>query len=146
MTKFQLQQYDLDKIKKFEGYRSTAYRCAAGVLTIGYGHTKSVKEGQVCTKTMAEEWLREDLAFAEKACTNIPELYDYGKWVSCVDFVFNLGLGNFLGSTLYKKIKARASDDEICDQLMRWVYSKGKRLDGLVRRREWECRRWRGWK
>lgn len=130
------------KVKEFEGYRSVAYKCAAGVFTIGFGHTKRVKAGQTCTKAMAEEWLREDLATAERACNNIPELDTQGRFDSCVDFIFNLGLGSFLSSTLYKKIKAKATTADIQKEFRRWVYAGGKKLDGLVKRREWEAERW----
>lgn len=136
----------IKKIKEFEGYSPKAYRCPAGIWTCGWGHVNKVKKSTTCTPEVAERWLQQDLDPAERAVSNMPEIDTQWKADAIIDFIFNLGLGNFLGSTLYKKIKARASDDEICDQLMRWVYSKGKRLDGLVRRREWECRRWRGWK
>lgn len=130
------------KVKEFEGYRGVAYKCAAGVYTIGWGHTKRVKAGQTCTEAMAAEWLREDLATAERACNNIRELDTQGKFDACVDFVFNLGLGSFLSSTLYRKIKAKAATAEVQAEFRRWVYAKGVRLEGLVRRREWEAQRW----
>lgn len=132
------------KVKEFEGYRGVAYKCAAGVYTIGWGHTKRVKAGQTCTEAMAAEWLREDLSTAERACNNIKELDTQGKFDACVDFIFNLGLGSFLSSTLYRKIKAKAATAEVQAEFRRWVYAKGVRLDGLVRRREWEAQRWRG--
>lgn len=53
-------------IKKFEGCRLKAYRCAAGVLTIGYGHTAGVKENDVITQEKAEEYLKKDLEKYEK--------------------------------------------------------------------------------
>lgn len=130
------------KVKEFEGYRGVAYKCAAGVYTIGWGHTKRVKAGQTCTEAMAAEWLREDLATAERACNNIRELDTQGKFDACVDFIFNLGLGSFLSSTLYRKIKAKAATAEVQAEFRRWVYAKGVRLEGLVRRREWEAQRW----
>lgn len=132
------------KVKEFEGYRGVAYKCAAGVYTIGWGHTKRVKAGQTCTEAMAAEWLREDLATAERACNNIRELDTQGKFDACVDFIFNLGLGSFLSSTLYRKIKAKAATAEVQAEFRRWVYAKGVRLEGLVRRREWEAQRWLG--
>ena len=51
----------IDLIKKFEGCKLTAYKCPAGVWTIGYGHTKGVKKGQKITKEEAEELLKQDL-------------------------------------------------------------------------------------
>lgn len=142
MIKFQLQQSDIDKIKEFEGCKLYAYRDSGGKPTIGFGHTKSVRMGMACTKAQAEAWLKDDLADAEKFVSAISQIDTYGKWVATLDFCFNLGTGNFKGSTLFKKIRAKASTSEIQAQFRRWVYSNGKKLDGLVRRREWEARRW----
>ena len=46
----------LSLIKKFEGCKLIAYKCSAGVWTIGYGHTTGVKEGDVCTQEEAENY------------------------------------------------------------------------------------------
>ena len=77
----------IGKIKEFEGNRDKAYRDAAGVLTIGYGTTRNVKEGQTCTEEQAEEWLREDLALAERFVNTIPEIDTQGKFDAVTDFV-----------------------------------------------------------
>ena len=49
-------------IKQFEGCRLIAYKCPAGVWTIGYGHTAGVKEGDCITQETAEAYLRDDLS------------------------------------------------------------------------------------
>lgn len=56
----------IEAIKQFEGIRSTAYRDAAGVWTIGYGHTANVKSGQRVSISEAEELLRQDLQPVEQ--------------------------------------------------------------------------------
>ena len=56
----------IELIKKYEGLRLTAYRCPAGVWTIGYGHTKGVKQGQKISSEEAEKLLIEDLTPIEK--------------------------------------------------------------------------------
>lgn len=132
----------IGKIKEFEGYSSTAYTCAGGVVTIGYGHTKGVKINDRCTRSEAERWLREDLAPIEAYLNTVAEVDTQGKFDACVDFCFNLGMGNFKSSTLLKKIKAGAATEDIQAQFRRWVYAGGKVLKGLVRRREWEAGRW----
>ena len=132
----------IGKIKEFEGYRDKAYRDAAGVLTIGYGTTRNVKEGQTCTEEQAEEWLREDLELAERFVSTIPEIDTQGKFDAVVDFVYNCGIGAFENSTLLKKIKSHAPTEEIQAQFRRWVYAKGIELPGLVKRRNWEAQRW----
>ena len=131
----------IEKIKEFEGFSSTAYTCAGGVATIGYGHTRGVRINDRCTKSEAEQWLREDLAPIEAYVSSIPEIDTQGKADSVIDFCFNLGMGNFKSSTLLRKIKAGAPTGEIQAEFRRWVYAKGKKLKGLVRRREWEASR-----
>ena len=132
----------IEKIKEFEGFSSTAYTCAGGVVTIGYGHTRGVRITDRCTKSEADRWLREDLAPVEAYLNTIPEVDTQGKYDALCSFIFNLGMGNFKGSTLLKKIKAGAPTEEIQAQFKRWVYAGGKVLKGLVKRREWEARRW----
>ena len=132
----------IGKIKEFEGFSSTAYTCAGGVVTIGYGHTRGVRITDRCTKSEADRWLREDLAPIEAYINTIPEVDTQGRFDSCADFCFNLGMGNFKSSTLLKKIRAGAPTEEIQAEFRRWVYAKGKKLKGLVNRREWEAGRW----
>lgn len=132
----------IEKIKEFEGFSNTAYRCAAGVWTCGYGHTSGVTATTTCTRGEAEQWLRQDIAPIEAYLNSVPEIDTQGKYDACVDFCYNLGTGAFKGSTLLKKIKANAPMDEIQEQFRRWVYAGGKVLKGLVKRREWEAQRW----
>lgn len=132
----------IEKIKEFEGFSSTAYTCAGGVVTIGYGHTRGVRITDRCTKSEADRWLREDLAPIEAYLNTIPEVDTQGKYDALCSFIFNLGMGNFKGSTLLKKIRAGAPTEEIQAQFRRWVYAGGKVLKGLVKRREWEAGRW----
>lgn len=132
----------IGKIKEFEGFSSTAYTCAGGVVTIGYGHTRGVKITDRCTRSEADRWLREDLTPVEAYLNTIPEVDTQGKYDALCSFIFNLGIGNFKSSTLLKKIKAGAPTEEIQAQFKRWVYAGGKVLKGLVKRREWEAQRW----
>ena len=132
----------IGKRKEFEGYRDTAYLDSASVPTIAYGHTKGVKITDRCTRSEAERWLREDLAPIEAYLNTIPEIDTQGKFDSLCSFIYNLGMGNFKNSTLLKKIKAGAATEDIQAQFKRWVYAGGKKLKGLVKRREWEAGRW----
>ena len=130
------------KIKEFEGYSNTAYKCAAGVWTCGYGTTKGITPTTRCTRAEAEQWLLRDLAPVEAYVNTIPEVNTQGKFDALVDFAYNLGLGNLKQSTLLRKIKEGAPTGDIQEQFRRWVYAGGKMLKGLVRRREWEAQRW----
>ena len=133
----------INAIKGFETLELKAYKCPAGVLTIGYGHTRGVKRGQVITKVQADVLLKGDILNVEKSLNSMSITFTQGQFDALVDFCFNLGMVKFIGSTLYTKILVHATDDEIATQFRRWVYGGGKKLDGLVKRREWEDRQWK---
>lgn len=128
-------------IKSFEGLRMEAYRCPAGILTIGYGHTGNVREGQVCTEKEAEMWLIEDIREAEKAVSNIKasRLLRQNEFDALVSFAFNVGVNAFRDSTLLKLIKQGADEATIRAEFGKWCHSGGRRIDGLVRRRKAEA-------
>lgn len=132
----------IEKVKEFEGLRLTAYKDSAGVLTIGYGHTRGVKAGQRVTEKQADSLLRGDLLTAENYVNGLKLNLTQGQFDALVDFTYNLGAGNLAGSTLLTKIRAKAPMEEIQAQFRRWVYAGGKKLAGLVKRREWEAQRW----
>lgn len=133
----------IDKIKQFEGYRSKAYRCSAGVLTCGYGHTKGVTARTTCNKNKALAWLRADLEPIERFLSAIPEVCkSQGRFDACADFCFNLGVNAFKGSTLLKQIQKKSSVSIIQAEFLKWIYAGGKPLEGLINRRRWEAQRW----
>lgn len=133
----------VEAVKDFEGCKLYAYRDSGGTLTIGYGHTRGVKAGQAITQAQADEWLRQDL---EAAMSQVEGLGLTGlgqtQKEALADFTFNLGIGNLRQSTLLRYIKAGKGKRAIYDEFMRWVYSKGKVLGGLVKRRRWEALRY----
>ena len=133
----------INAIKGFETLELKAYKCPAGVLTIGYGHTRGVNKGQVITEIQADVLLKGDLLAVEKSINDLGLTLTQGQFDALVDFCFNLGRTKLLNSTLYVKILDNASDDEIATQFRRWVYGGGKKLDGLVKRREWEVKQWK---
>lgn len=122
-------------IRQFEGLRLTAYRCPAGVWTVGYGHTSGAVPGMSITKELAEEFLKQDIEAVENIVNaECPGLRQC-QFDALVSFVFNVGGGNFRKSTLLKKIKANPDDNSIMDEFLRWVYAKGVVLPGLQKRR-----------
>lgn len=131
----------IELVKRFEGYREQAYRCPAGVWTIGYGHTGNVHEGQTCTREQAERWLREDLKNAENAVNALEPArpLKQGEFDALVSFVYNLGTGNFSGSTLRMKVCANPDNPTIRDEFRKWIYADGRIQPGLVTRREAEA-------
>jgi lysozyme len=131
-------------IKKFEGCELKAYLCPAQVWTIGYGHTASVKEGDVCTQEDADRMLAEDLEEFEgyvREAVSVP--LEQNEFDALVAWTYNLGPGNLRSSTMLKKLNDSKFED-VPSEMRRWNKSGGKVLDGLVRRREAEALLFKG--
>lgn len=133
----------IELIKSFEGLRLTAYRCAAGVWTIGYGHTgtvdgKLISGGMTITAAKATVLLKKDLSYFEasvNACVTAP--ITQNMFDALVSFAFNVGAGALRRSTLLKKLNAKDYDGA-ADEFLLWNKAGGKVLNGLVRRRKAE--------
>ena len=127
-----------------EGERLKAYKCAAGVWTIGVGHTgPDVKEGMIITKEKSRELLKADLNRFEKAVnTYIKVPLEQHQFDALVSLAFNIGVGNFSKSTLVKKINANATIEEIEFQFKQWKLAGGKPI--LLPRRKREAGLYRG--
>jgi lysozyme len=128
-----------DIIRQCEGLRLKAYRCPAGKLTIGYGHTGAdVKTGMTITAAEADALLSRDLIAAEMAVSGAVTVpISENQFSALVSFVFNLGAGNFCGSTLLKKLNANDIFGA-ADEFPRWNKVNGQVLAGLTRRRNAE--------
>ena len=132
-------QEGISLIKKFEGCELEAYRCSADVLTIGYGHTQGVNEGDRCTQDEAEELLVKDLEEFEFYVNDIVEQeLNQNQFDALVAWTFNLGPTNLRSSTLLKRLNEGDFEDAP-RQIRRWNKAAGEVLDGLVRRREAEA-------
>ena len=129
----------INLIKKFEGCKLTAYKCPAGIWTIGYGHTRNVHKGEVITQQQADELLKQDLLVYEAGINVMKLNINQNQYDSLVSFAFNLGLGALQKSTLLKRIKVNPNDPKIKDEFLRWSYAGGKQLKGLLLRRQAEC-------
>lgn len=131
----------LNLIKKSEGYRDTAYPDPATggePWTIGYGHTRGVKEGDTCTEEQATEWLKEDVYFAEKCIKQSVKVdITQGQYDALVSFIYNVGCGNFRNSTLLRKLN-EGDDVGAADEFIHWSKANGKTMKGLLTRREAE--------
>lgn len=128
----------IEFIKSFEKLRLEAYKCQAGVWTIGYGHTQGVYEGKKITEEEAERLLASDIAKFEIGVRNLTVglgLSDI-QIDALVSLAFNIGLSAFKGSTLLKKIKANPNDREvISEEWKKWRLVNGRVSNGLERRR-----------
>jgi lysozyme len=135
MKKMTTSRRGIQLIKGFEGLKLESYKCPAGVWTIGYGHTKGVKPNVVIDQMRAEDLLIEDIAPIERMLNKLGINFRQECFDALVSWNFNLGDGAFRNSTLLKKIVADAPDEEITDQIVKWVNAGGKPLVGLKRRR-----------
>ena len=133
------------KIKEIEGCRLQAYQDAAGVWTIGYGHTYGVRPGDKISQQYADDLLKEDIEHAERQLMALhdseilnmtPQQLD-----AVVSFVFNLGIKRWQYSTLRRCIMLGKPKEVIRKEWMQWVRAGGKQLPGLVKRRQWEFNR-----
>lgn len=133
--------------KVSEGFVPRLYNDAAGYCTIAYGHlikkarcngTEAVEYRRGVTEPRGAEILQGDMTTAEYAVQKALDIEaDDGQFAALVDFVFNVGSGNFQKSTLLKRINARKFND-VPFELRRWTKAGGRTFPGLVNRREKE--------
>jgi len=122
-----------------------AYKCPAGVWTIGIGTTvypngQKVKQGDVATKDQAYQYLQHDLQSTELQVDSytVDSIKQF-QFDALVSFAYNVGTGALKSSTLLKKVNANASDPSIRDEFNKWTHGGGKVLPGLVARRQAEA-------
>jgi GH24 family phage-related lysozyme (muramidase) len=140
----------LELTKTSEAFRARVYSDPVGFCTVGYGHlikrvrcdgTEPREFVPAISEAHATRLLTEDLKLAEYpvlAEVSRDISFSQAQFDALVDFVFNVGPQNFRGSTLLKVINAEELH-RVPGQLRRWVYADGKRLPGLVTRREREA-------
>ena len=126
-------------IKRFEGFSSTVYICPAGYPTIGYGHlVRDYEKFETINKEEGEALLRMDVESAEHAVLRLIKVpLTDGQFDALVSFTYNLGSGALQCSTLRRKVN-RQAHSEVPAQLVRWVWAGGRKLNGLIKRRECE--------
>ena len=133
----------LEIIKEFEGFSATAYRCPAGVWTIGYGTTNadksitgtSIYPGLKITEAKATEWLKKSVELScAKNVMKFDHIYHWtqNEFDALVSFAYNVGSIDGLVAN------GKRSKKEIPEKMMDYVRGGGKVLPGLVRRRKYE--------
>lgn len=127
----------LSIIKKWESLRLTSYLCPAGIWTIGYGHTgRDVEEDMTINTAAAEELLEQDCLESERIVDRLVKAgIDDNQFSALVSFVFNIGGKAFAKSTLLSKLN-KDDYEGAANEFLRWDKSNGRRLRGLVERRE----------
>lgn len=125
-------------IGHWEGCELKAYRCSAGVWTLGYGHTEGVKEGDTCTAEEAASWLVEDIESRQKALAHyINKPVTEGQFIALTSLVFNVGVSNLLKSKLLRKLNA-GDFEGAAKEFLDFDLANGKKVPGLTRRRKAE--------
>ncbi|MCD7779618.1 MAG: lysozyme, partial [Candidatus Gastranaerophilales bacterium] len=128
----------INLIKKFEGLKTKAYKCPAGIWTIDYGHTSGVKSTDTCTMEQAIEYLKRDLIKFEYDINKLVKTeLNQNQFDALISFVFNIGANAFEKSTMLKFINNKHFP-LAAGRFDLWVYSKGVKLEGLVKRRSAE--------
>jgi lysozyme len=137
----------IDLIKEFEGCKLQAYRCPAGIPTIGWGFTQGVRMGDTCTQEEADERLLEEAEqYLATAFRLSPRLRSAtpGQQAAIADFIYNCGEGNYKSSTLKRNVDV-GDFNEAKHSIKMWGKATdpktGKKitLPGLVRRRQKEA-------
>jgi lysozyme len=133
-------------ISKHEGFRSKPYLCPAKIPTIGYGNTYYPDGTRV---TLLDKEITEQQAFdmfkeiadrfAKKVSRLVTSPINQNQFNALVSFSYNVGLANFMKSTLLKKVNANHNDASITNEFMKWNKAGGKELRGLTLRRKDEA-------
>jgi len=126
-------------IKEYEGCETTAYKCPAGVWTIGYGHIKGVQEGDVITEVQAHDMLIEELVEYEGYINKeVTVDLNQNQFDAMVSWVYNLGSGNLRSSTLLVELN-KGNYQAVPIEIKRWNKAAGEVLAGLTKRRHSEA-------
>ena len=135
----------LEIIKQFEGCKLKAYKCPAGVWTIGWGNTvyldgSKVQEGDSITQADADVMLQKTVdGFKTQVKRIVPGTLPEGAVDALTSFAYNVGVGALQKSTLLKRIKENPMNLKAIEtEFARWNKGGGKVLPGLVRRRAME--------
>lgn len=125
-------------ICEFEGFSSVAYKCPAGVWTIGYGQTHGVREGMTISEPEARKYVEEQCEKIAKSILGLLKVQVNENQLSAlISFYYNIGCGAFMRSTLLRKLNA-GDIQGAANEFLKWNKANGKVLAGLTRRREAE--------
>lgn len=140
----QMTEEGLALIRECEGFRGAAYRDAVGVWTIGFGHTAmagapEVSQGMEISRAEAKKILARDVdGFARGVAKLVTAQLNDNEFSALVSFAYNVGLGNFAGSSVLKAVNV-GEPEAVPRRLQLWVKAGGRVLPGLVKRRAAEA-------
>lgn len=139
----------IELVKRHEGYHRRIpgtdlvkpYICPAGFWTIAYGHVCDETAGPIGPDE-ANRILMADLEIAGRAVRRLVSVpLTEGQRGALSDFVFNLGAARLRASTLLRRLN-RGDYAGVPDELRRWVIGGGRKLPGLIARREEDAALW----
>lgn len=126
-------------IKGREGCRLAAYRCPAGIWTIGYGHTgPEVHEGLTVTQDQADALLQGDLLRFDTIVGQTCPVATEGQHGAMVSLCYNIGCDAFSRSSVARLHNA-GRYGEAAQAFALWNKAAGHVLTGLVARRAAEA-------
>ncbi len=145
----QTSERGIKMIIAFEGIELKAYRCPAGIWTIGVGHTGTVDDEAIhaemsITEEKALNILQSDLRQIERYINRqtFAEYLTQGQFDALVSFIFNIGTAAFQSSTMRKILSCKNTPEKVAKEFERWVYGrvngKKEKLPGLIKRRNTE--------
>ena len=134
-----LKDKELNFIRKVEGLEHNAYQDEGGVWTIGYGHTRGVKEGDSISTFKANTYLNTDLVAFEIQLQRLVRVeLTQNQYTALLSFIYNIGATQFAKSTLLKYVNEKKFD-LVPDELRKWNKVNNEVSLGLTRRREKEA-------
>ena len=132
-------------ITDWEGLKLKPYLCSAKVPTIGYGSTRYENGNKVkltdapITKERALELFKNTLhTYARDVDALVRDDINQNQFNALVSFAYNLGTTALRNSTLLKKVNINPNDKTIANEFVKWVNAGGRRVQGLVNRRNAE--------
>ena len=135
-----LQDKNLNFIREVEGFKREAYQDEGGVWTIGYGHTRGVKEGDTVSTHKANMYLNTDLVIFEIQLQKLIRAdLNPNQYLALLSFIYNIGATQFANSTVLKYVN-EGKFELVPDELRKWNKVNNEVSLGLTRRREKEAK------
>lgn len=123
-------------VSPWEGKENTAYKDIVGVWTLCYGETNGVKKGDKATDEECADMLAQSLGrYNTQMMRYVKVPLQPHQQAAFLSFTYNVGVGSFSRSTLLKELN-KGNYNQACAELRKWVYAGGKKVQGLVNRRE----------
>ena len=136
-----LDRNGFELLEELEGLELNAYKCTAGIWTIGLGNTfyedgSKVKQGDKISKERAYLLFNLISKQFEKAINeNVKISISQNQFNALFCFCYNIGITGFKNSTLLRILNTNPNDGNIAKQFLRWNKINGKKSKGLTNRR-----------